>query len=140
MSALVVSVAPGAEASPSSTTTGHRLFAVCQKHTAKPGLHTAKALPCVAHGKSPMATKRWQRPSLPWVFCWAHGKAFAVCINWTRIMSPKFAKISKIYFCFCHTCSHWTRYYVCQFYILYTPLIKTLPVQSLEIRLLTLNV
>ena len=32
-------------------TTGGWLFAVCQKHTAKAFLHTAKPLPCVAHGK-----------------------------------------------------------------------------------------
>ena len=32
-------------------TTGQQGFAVCLAHTAKPKLHTAKALPCVAHGK-----------------------------------------------------------------------------------------
>ena len=31
-------------------TTGGWLFAVCQKHMAKAFLHTAKSLPCVAHG------------------------------------------------------------------------------------------
>jgi len=30
---------------------GGWLLAVCQKHTAKAFLHTAKPLPCVAHGK-----------------------------------------------------------------------------------------
>ena len=60
---------------------------MCLKHTAKLGLHTAKALPCVAHDKSPTATKHRQRPSLPWVFCRAHGKVFAVCK--TRLSAKK---------------------------------------------------
>jgi len=42
-------------------TTGGWLFAVCQKHTAKAFLHTAKPLPCVAHGKRQTANRRRQR-------------------------------------------------------------------------------
>jgi len=34
---------------------------VCQKHTAKAFLHTAKPLPCVAHGKRQTANRRRQR-------------------------------------------------------------------------------
>ena len=36
-------------------TMGHRLFAVCQGHTAKPLKPTAKGLPCAAHGNQPSA-------------------------------------------------------------------------------------
>ena len=54
------------------TVTTGRYFAVCQRHT-------ANALPCVAHGKVTTATKRREKASLPWVFCRAHGKTFAVC-------------------------------------------------------------
>ena len=59
-------------------TTGHWPFAVCQRHTAKAGLHSAKCLPCVTHGKPPTAYNGWQSDYLPCVGSRAHGKGFAV--------------------------------------------------------------
>jgi len=47
-------------------TTGRRSFAVCQRHMAKAGLHTAKYLPCVTHGKPRTAYNGRQRATLPW--------------------------------------------------------------------------
>ena len=41
-----------------SATTGGWLFAVCQKHTAKAFLHTAKPLPCVKHVKRHTVNRR----------------------------------------------------------------------------------
>src|SRR6185312_6371750 len=67
-----------------SYTTGHRAFAVCQRHTAKAGLHSAKCLPCVTHGKPPTAYNGWQSDYLPCVGSRAHGKGFAVCHVGTR--------------------------------------------------------
>ena len=67
-----------------SYTTGHRAFAVCQRHTAKAGLHSAKCLPCVTHGKPPTAYNGWQSDYLPCVGSRAHGKGFAVCHIGTR--------------------------------------------------------
>jgi hypothetical protein len=54
---------------------------VCLLHTAKPILHTAKALPRATHGKGHTANSRRQRQPLPCVFCRAHGKEFAVCTS-----------------------------------------------------------
>lgn len=63
-----------------SSTTGLCLFAVCQGHTAKAGLHSAKCLPSVTHGKQLTANNGRQRASLPCATSRAHGKHFAVCI------------------------------------------------------------
>ena len=60
-------------------TTGLCLFAVCQGHTAKTALHSAKCLPSVTHGKQLTANNGRQRVSLPCATSRAHGKYFAVC-------------------------------------------------------------
>ena len=65
-----------------SDTTGNRLFAVCQSTRQTAYMHTAKALPCAAHGKEHTAFRRRQRRPLPCALYRAHGKAFAVCRSW----------------------------------------------------------
>ena len=46
---------------------GRLLLCRVPKHTAKPYMHTAKALPCAAHGKEHTAFRRRQRRRLPCV-------------------------------------------------------------------------
>ena len=64
---------------PMVITMGDRDFAVCPKHTAKADMHTAKALPCAAHGKAHTATRHRQSRPLPCAIYRAHDKGFAVC-------------------------------------------------------------
>ena len=59
------------------------------KHTAKPYMHTAKALPCDAHGKEHTTFRRRQRRRLPCAIYRAHGKAFAVCQSWPTAKKQK---------------------------------------------------
>ena len=54
---------------------------MCQKHRAKAKKLTAKALPCVTHGKAHTVYNCRQRGRLPCAFCRAHGKEFAVCLS-----------------------------------------------------------
>ena len=70
---------------------------MCPEHTAKPQIHTAKPLPCVAHGKGHTANRRRQRRPLPCASCRAHGKGFSVCTFGTQ---QKFSeKLKKIRVC-----------------------------------------
>ena len=48
-------------------------------HSAKPNLHSAKALPSAALGKDYSVKNESAKTSLPSVFCRALGKAFAEC-------------------------------------------------------------
>ena len=55
-------------------TTGLSEFAECQGHSAKPNLHSAKALPSAALGKDHSVKNESAKTSLPSVFCRALGK------------------------------------------------------------------
>jgi hypothetical protein len=58
-------------------TIGYAFFAECMGHSAKPHLHSAKALPSVALGKGHSVKKLSAKLSLPSAFCRALGKGFA---------------------------------------------------------------
>ena len=64
-------------------------FAECQGHSAKPNLHSAKALPSAALGKGHLAKNRSAKVSLPSVFCRALGKAFAECPTLDKVGTEK---------------------------------------------------
>ena len=64
-------------------------FAECQGHSAKPNLHSAKALPSAALGKEHSANNPSANASLPSVFCWALGKAFAECRHSAKLEPKK---------------------------------------------------
>ena len=70
-------------------TTGLSEFAECQGHSAKPNLHSAKALPSAALGKEHSAKKESAKTSLPSVFCRALGKAFAECRHSAKLEPKK---------------------------------------------------
>ena len=74
-------------------TTGLSEFAECQGHSAKPNLHSAKALPSAALGKEHSAKKESAKTSLPSVFCRALGKAaFAECRHSAKLEPKKSRK------------------------------------------------
>jgi hypothetical protein len=60
-------------------TTGFRPFAECLGHSAKPRLHSAKALPSVTLGKGHSVVIMSAKTSLPSAFCRALGKGFPEC-------------------------------------------------------------
>ena len=55
---------------------------MCRIHTAKPGLHTAKALPCVAPGNPLTANAGRQSWLFSWAFFRALGKRVCRVLNW----------------------------------------------------------
>jgi hypothetical protein len=61
------------------STTEFRGFAECLGHSAKPRLHSAKALPSVTLGKGYSVKISSAKTSLPSAFCRALGKGFAEC-------------------------------------------------------------
>jgi hypothetical protein len=63
----------------SANTTRIDLFVKCLKHLAKPGKHSAKALPSVTLGKESSTNCTSATASLPSTFYRALGKAFAEC-------------------------------------------------------------
>ena len=65
-------------------TTGFRRFAECLQHSAKPQIHSAKALPSAAFGKGHSGKKWPAKQPLPRAICRALGKAFAKCRDSTR--------------------------------------------------------
>ena len=65
-------------------TTGFWFFAECRPHSAKPALHSAKALPSAALGKEHSAKNSSAKNSLPSATCRALDKAFAECHVSTR--------------------------------------------------------
>ena len=64
-------------------------FAECQGHSAKPNLHSAKALPSAALGECHSAKNGPAKASLPSVFCWTLGKAFAECPTLGKVGTEK---------------------------------------------------
>jgi hypothetical protein len=62
-------------------TIGFRPFAECLGHSAKPRLHSARALPSVTLGKGHSAAILSAKTSLPNAFCQALGKGFAECFS-----------------------------------------------------------
>ena len=72
-------------------------FAECQGHSAKPNLHSAKALPSAALGKEHSAKKESTKTSLPSVFCRALGKAFAECRHSAKLEPKKNPKKMEIF-------------------------------------------
>jgi len=78
-------------------TTGPSEFAECQGHSAKPNLHSAKALPSAALGKEHSAKKESAKTSLPSVFCRALGKAFAECRHSAKLEPKKNPKKMGIF-------------------------------------------
>ena len=67
-----------------SLTTGNRQFAECLRHSAKPEIHSVKALPSAALGKEQSAKNPSAKVSLPSAIYRALGKAFAECHVSTR--------------------------------------------------------
>ena len=66
-------------------------------HSAKPNLHSAKALPSAALGKEHSAKKESAKTSLPSVFCRALGKAFAECRHSAKLEPKKKPKKMGIF-------------------------------------------
>jgi hypothetical protein len=62
-----------------TSATGFRPFAECLGHSAKPRLHSAKALPSVTLSKGYSAVIMSAKTSLPSAFCRTLGKGFAEC-------------------------------------------------------------
>ena len=71
-----------------SATTGNRQFAECLRHSAKPKIHSVKALPSAALGKEQSAKNPSAKVSLPSATYRALGKAFAECHVSTRQKKP----------------------------------------------------
>ena len=69
---------------PPSETTGFWFFAECRPHSAKPALHSAKALPSAALGKEHSVKNSSAKNSLPSATCLALGKVFTKCHVSTR--------------------------------------------------------
>ena len=65
-------------------TTGNRQFAECLRHSAKPEIHSVKALPSAALGKEQSSKNPSAKVSLPSATYRALGKAFAECHVSTR--------------------------------------------------------
>ena len=65
-------------------TTGNRQFVECLRHSAKPKIHSVKALPSAALGKEQSAKNPSAKVSLPSATYRALGKAFAECHVSTR--------------------------------------------------------
>ena len=70
-------------------TAGISGLAECQGHSAKPNLHSAKALPSATLGKEHSANKPSAKTSLPSVFYRALGKAFAECPTLGKVETEK---------------------------------------------------